>query len=95
MTALLGQGVQQVAVKRGHLGASVHSAAGRADVPAVPVTSIDPIGAGDAFTAGFLSGTLDGLEPADRLARGVRRLCGLHPWRLGGRPDPRRARAPA
>ena len=90
VTALLGQGVQQVAVKRGHLGASVHSAAGRSDVPAVPVTSIDPIGAGDAFTAGFLSGTLDGLEPADcwRVAR-VRRLCGLHPWRLGGRPDPR------
>lgn len=74
VTALLGQGVQQVAVKRGHLGASVHSAAGRADVPAVPVTSIDPIGAGDAFTAGFLSGTLDGLEPADCLARGA--ACG-------------------
>jgi 2-dehydro-3-deoxygluconokinase len=72
--ALLGRGVQQVAVKRGHRGASVHTAEGRVDVPAVPVTAVDPIGAGDAFTAGFLSGILDGLEAADCLARGA--LCG-------------------
>lgn len=71
VAALLAAGVQQVAVKRGHLGASVHTAGGRVDVPAVAVTAIDPIGAGDAFTAGFLSGVLDGLEPAGCLARGA------------------------
>lgn len=69
--SLLAVGVQQVAVKRGPAGASVHSGAGRADAPAVPVTAIDPIGAGDAFSAGYLSGVLDGLEPAACLSRGV------------------------
>ncbi|HEY7720297.1 MAG TPA: sugar kinase [Pedococcus sp.] len=68
---LLDEGVQQVAVKRGPAGASVHTRAGRADAPAVPVTAIDPIGAGDAFSAGYLSGVLDGLEPPECLARAV------------------------
>ena len=35
------------------------------------VTAVDPIGAGDAFTAGFLSGVLDGLGPDACLARGA------------------------
>jgi 2-dehydro-3-deoxygluconokinase len=68
---LLDQGVQQVAVKRGPLGATVHSREGRVDAPALAVTAVDPIGAGDAFTAGLLSGVLDGLEPAGCLARGA------------------------
>ena len=38
-------------------------------VAAVPVTVVDTIGAGDAFTAGYLSGILDGLGPQDRLQR--------------------------
>jgi 2-dehydro-3-deoxygluconokinase len=66
---LLGEGVHQVAVKRGPLGATLHSREGRVDAPALAVTAVDPIGAGDAFTAGFLSGVLDGLEPADCLTR--------------------------
>jgi 2-dehydro-3-deoxygluconokinase len=33
----------------------------------VPV--IDVIGAGDAFTAGYLSGRIEGLDPRDRLER--------------------------
>jgi 2-dehydro-3-deoxygluconokinase len=39
------------------------------EVPAVPVTVVDTIGAGDAFTAGYLSGILDDLPPRDRLLR--------------------------
>jgi 2-dehydro-3-deoxygluconokinase len=68
---LLDQGVRHVGVKRGPLGATLHSREGRVDAPALAVTAVDPIGAGDAFTAGFLSGVLDGLDPADCLARGV------------------------
>lgn len=68
---LLSRGVRAVAVKRGPDGASVHTLAGRVDLPAVPVTPIDPIGAGDAFSAGYLSGVLDGLEPGECLRRGV------------------------
>jgi 2-dehydro-3-deoxygluconokinase len=68
---LLSHGVQQVAVKRGPLGATLHSREGRVDAPALAVTAIDPIGAGDAFTAGYLSGTLDGLDPAQCLVRGA------------------------
>jgi 2-dehydro-3-deoxygluconokinase len=68
---LLDRGVRQVAVKRGPLGATLHSREGRVDAPALAVTAIDPIGAGDAFTAGYLSAVLDGLEPAACLARGA------------------------
>jgi 2-dehydro-3-deoxygluconokinase len=38
-------------------------------VPAVPVTAVDVVGAGDAFVAGYLSGWLDGLDVPERLAR--------------------------
>jgi 2-dehydro-3-deoxygluconokinase len=39
--------------------------------PAVPVRAIDPVGAGDAFTAGFLSVTARGGEIADALRAGA------------------------
>ena len=68
---LLGLGVREVVVKRGAAGASVHTAEGRLDVPALPVTSIDTVGAGDAFTAGYLSALLDGEDVAGRLKRGA------------------------
>ncbi|MGW6558525.1 sugar kinase [Streptomyces hydrogenans] len=41
---------------------------------AVPVTAVDPIGAGDAFVAGYLAARLDGAAPADRLRAGA--VCG-------------------
>ena len=41
-------------------GPSAWTTDGRVDVPAVPVTVVDVIGAGDAFTAGYLSAHLDG-----------------------------------
>ncbi len=68
---LLEQGVREVVVKRGAAGAGAYTADGRWDVPAVPVTSIDTVGAGDAFTAGYLSALLDGEDVAGRLHRGA------------------------
>jgi len=68
---LLGRGVLDVVVKRGAAGAGVYTAAGRLEAPAVPVTSIDTVGAGDAFTAGYLSALLEGASTADRLRRGT------------------------
>jgi 2-dehydro-3-deoxygluconokinase len=69
--ALLDLGVREVVVKRGAQGASAYTNSGRCDEPARPVTVVDTVGAGDAFTAGYLSATLDGLPVADRLRRGV------------------------
>jgi 2-dehydro-3-deoxygluconokinase len=68
---LLGRGVREVVVKQGAAGATAHTAGGRWDEPAVPVTSIDTVGAGDAFTAGYLSALLDGEDVAGRLQRGA------------------------
>ena len=69
--ALLRRGVQQVVVKRGAAGASAWTPEGRVDVPAFPVTVVDVIGAGDAFTAGYLSAYLDGEPVRERLRRGA------------------------
>lgn len=68
---LLDGGVREVVVKRGAAGAGVHTAARRWETPAVPVTSIDTVGAGDAFTAGYLSALLDGEDVGGRLQRGA------------------------
>ncbi|WP_253190656.1 sugar kinase [Arthrobacter sp. SRS-W-1-2016] len=68
---LLDRGVREVVVKRGADGACVYTAAGCLEKQAVPVSSIDTVGAGDAFTAGYLSALLDGDDLAERLQRGV------------------------
>lgn len=47
-----------VVVTRGAEGASYHAASGTAQLPGVPVTPVDPTGAGDAFVAGLLAGLL-------------------------------------
>ncbi|MFC1417887.1 sugar kinase [Streptacidiphilus cavernicola] len=59
--------VPELVVKRGADGATLHTAAGVLRQPAVPVRAVDPVGAGDAFTAGYLAGLLDGSTPAERL----------------------------
>lgn len=66
---LLDRGVAQVAVKRGAHGATLWTREARHDVPVFPVTAVDPLGAGDAFSAGLVSGLLDGLDDAARLRR--------------------------
>lgn len=68
---LLECGVDQVVVKLGAGGATVFTGDGDVHLPARPVTAVDPVGAGDAFVAGYLSGLLDGLAVTERLARAV------------------------
>ncbi|MFC9947207.1 sugar kinase [Streptomyces pratensis] len=68
--ALLDSGVREVVVKRGGEGAAFRDQEGaRYSLPALRVPVRDTVGAGDAFCAGYLSGLLDGLPPAERLAR--------------------------
>jgi 2-dehydro-3-deoxygluconokinase len=71
VATLLDQGATHVAVKRGADGASLWTGGQRYDVAAIPVTSVDPLGAGDAFSAGLLSGLLDALPPEQCLRRGA------------------------
>ncbi|MFJ6675113.1 sugar kinase [Actinosynnema sp. NPDC091369] len=58
-------------VKQGAVGATVIEA-GAAPVfePALAVDVVEPVGAGDAFAAGFLAATLSGEPPARRLRSG-------------------------
>ena len=68
---LLDAGVREVVVKRGAAGAAVYTAEGHLEAPALAVTCVDTVGAGDAFTAGYLSALLDGVDPTGRLHRGI------------------------
>jgi sugar/nucleoside kinase (ribokinase family) len=66
--------VGTVVVKMGASGAIAIRDGHRFNAPAVPVTVIDPIGAGDSFDAGFLHQFLRGEDLATCLAYG--NLCG-------------------
>lgn len=68
---LLQQRPSVVVRKRGADGATAYGEFGTIECAALPVTAVDPVGAGDAFVAGFLSGLLDDLDPAGCLARAV------------------------
>ncbi len=57
-------------VKDGARGAAAHTPSGSCQVPALSVETADPVGAGDAFAAGFLSATLRGLPLRTRLRHG-------------------------
>jgi 2-dehydro-3-deoxygluconokinase len=50
--------------------ATVLDSNGRTDVPALSVDVVETVGAGDAFAAGFLAGTLQGLPTVQRLRLG-------------------------
>ncbi|MGW6460179.1 sugar kinase [Streptomyces sp. NPDC055078] len=65
---LLARGPALVVVKDGARGARATDGTDRWEVPARPVTAHDPVGAGDAFNAGFLSARLRGLPVPDALA---------------------------
>ncbi len=68
---LAAYGVGQLVIKRGARGATVWLEGVAHHAPAITVPVLDTIGAGDAFTAGYLSGLLDGLPPAVALRRGT------------------------
>ncbi len=57
--------------KRGSVGATAYGEFGVMERAALSVSAVDPVGAGDAFVAGFLSGLLDGVEPGGCLDRAV------------------------
>jgi 2-dehydro-3-deoxygluconokinase len=60
-------GPAEVVVKLGARGCTAVVDGERVSSPGFPVRQLDPIGAGDAFAAGYLAGTLWGHEPAERL----------------------------
>ncbi|PSK99530.1 2-dehydro-3-deoxygluconokinase [Murinocardiopsis flavida] len=57
-------------VKDADIGATCYEGEQRTFVPALAVDVVEPVGAGDAFAAGFLSGLLDGRPARDRLRLG-------------------------
>ncbi|MFF3088734.1 sugar kinase [Streptomyces nojiriensis] len=65
--ALLGLGPREAVLKLGARGAVAVTHAGEAVQDIVPVTLVDPIGAGDSFVAGYLAGLLDGTDLPGRL----------------------------
>jgi 2-dehydro-3-deoxygluconokinase len=67
--ALMQLGPSRVILKQGSDGATYFDANATHTAPAHAITVVDPIGAGDAFGAGFLSAHLDGLPPPQCLAR--------------------------
>ncbi|SDR22993.1 sugar kinase [Thermostaphylospora chromogena] len=71
---LLDLGPREVVIKLGREGAYATDGNTALRMPARKVSEVDPVGAGDAFVAGYLSGRLDGLDPAGRLERAV--TCG-------------------
>jgi 2-dehydro-3-deoxygluconokinase len=70
--ALIGSGAGHAVLKLGADGAASLSLDGTwTVVPAVAgVTVVDPVGAGDAFCAGYLAGQLEGLDESEALALG-------------------------
>ena len=63
--ATLSKSVKLIVVKRGVRGATVQQGNDRDEIPAVMITPVDMIGAGDSFNAGFLSGYVRGLPPLE------------------------------
>jgi len=63
-------GVATLVVKDGSNEAVEYSGSTVTRVPALSVDVIEPVGAGDAFAAGWLHGLLSGLSPENRLKLG-------------------------
>jgi 2-dehydro-3-deoxygluconokinase len=71
LDALVSLGPPQVVLKAGDKGAWYADGAERGFCTCHSVPEIDPVGAGDAFCAGLLSGLLDGQPLRDAVARGA------------------------
>jgi 2-dehydro-3-deoxygluconokinase len=64
-------GPAEVVIKRGVGGAAALAGDQWHEVPAVPVTEVDPVGAGDGFCAGYLAGLVSGVGVPRRLELGA------------------------
>jgi 2-dehydro-3-deoxygluconokinase len=64
-------GPAEVVVKDGARGCTALIDGARLTVPALPVTMVDPVGAGDAFVAGYLADRLAGAGAEQRLRTAV------------------------
>ena len=75
--ALMDYGVKTVALKSGSEGCYVRTADEEVRVPIYKVDAVDATGAGDAFAAGFIAGTVMGwsLEETAKLANAVGAAC--------------------
>ena len=81
LSSLFRQGVGLVAITRGPEGATLATPVERADIPGETVEVVDTTGAGDAFTAGLLTGLLErGLGPRDLADLSADMLAGLGSW---------------
>ncbi|MGH2526445.1 MAG: carbohydrate kinase family protein, partial [Actinomycetota bacterium] len=68
-------GPHEVAVKRGERGAGVLDEEGEwHELVPERVHDVDPVGAGDAFNAGYVAARLNGAPPREALVEGAR--CG-------------------
>ena len=65
-------GPGRLVIKDGPVAATSFGPEGVTMVPSEPVDVVEPVGAGDAFAAGYLSGCLRGLPEPDRLRLGHR-----------------------
>ncbi|MBM7785168.1 sugar kinase [Tenggerimyces flavus] len=75
-------GPREVVLKLAAEGAMSYVDGSATTAPGLSVTSVDPVGAGDAFVAGYLSALLDELPPLDRLRRG--NACGAFAVSVAG-----------
>jgi 2-dehydro-3-deoxygluconokinase len=64
-------GPSEVVIKDGARGCEALIDGERHTVAAIPVTVVDPVGAGDAFVAGYLAERMAGLPAAGRLATAI------------------------
>ncbi|MFO0927536.1 MAG: carbohydrate kinase [Gemmataceae bacterium] len=75
-----------VALTRGARGCLVQTADEEVDLPGIPVTVVDTIGAGDAFTAGLVVAHLEG-KPVAEAAAFANRLAARVAAAAGGTPS--------
>jgi 2-dehydro-3-deoxygluconokinase len=68
----LGSGVGTVVIKRGAKGAIAVEPGRTVEAEGHRVSAVDPVGAGDAFVAGYLAAALVGESPSARLEQGCR-----------------------
>lgn len=64
-------GVRHLVITRGDLGADVVTEGGTLRVPPCNTQFVDPTGAGDAFSGGFLAGFIDTGDPVEAAVRGA------------------------